>query len=158
MSSISFEDVATERVDAYRRSGVGRKLEEVQLREISEFVRKLRALSSAPSDAEFSRRAGVHWAQFTKWKNASSPPDGWNLYLMIREAAKASQSEPVETAVAVGALEEQDPLDLLRGLSSVVAESQAANEAILDRLEKLERALEAPQIDGADPLSAGGGG
>lgn len=135
-----------------------------QKAEAAAFVNRLYVMSKSPSWQEFARRAGVWSPNLSKWQTGTSIPDGWNLFRLICEAARAGDAlkkatpvELAEIAVAAGPPVPEDPRDLLAGLASAVASSDRTNRLILDRLEAIERVLpsRAPGVE--DPLSAAGG-
>lgn len=91
-----------------------------------------------------------------RWIEGENEPD-YSSTVRLLDLAGMLRSEPGETGVAAGLPALEDPRDLLAGLASVVAVSQSTNEAILERLERIELALRAQGLDGGDPLSADGG-
>lgn len=96
--------------------------------ELAQFIDHLFEMSRHKTWVSFAGGAGVHWAQISDWHTGKVVPEGWNLYRLIREAARARAARADVTTDQVAA--------------TAVAAAPPAQQAILDRLRSLEESVD----------------
>lgn len=56
-------------------------------------------MSGAPSWSEFARKAGVWSPNLSSWQTGTAIPDGWNLYQLVKEASRVSETSAAQAAI-----------------------------------------------------------
>jgi hypothetical protein len=78
---------------------VARKLDQAQLRELSEFVAELKTLGGYTVSAEWARDSGYPAPNLSKLENAVGAIDGYNLLRLIRSSARRADLAPATAAL-----------------------------------------------------------
>lgn len=90
---------------------MARKLDRAQLREFAAFLEELAQLGDWQTDAEWSRKAGVHAVNLSEARTGKSQTDGYNLLKLIRATAERTGAPVAD--VALSASRAADPLAAL---------------------------------------------